>query len=217
MISMEIDIINPYVLRILISARKKDSINSIANRIGLSYGWTHNWVNKLAKKGVFKLTRMNAYLNENNLFYKETLRYIKIELSKSVQFHYEVLSLLGIEYCFTKTDAVFVWTKGGYNIGRFKEFHPIFIKVKKSDKELFENYCKRLKLNMGGKRGIFYQVEYLDKFEISHCEEVPVDSLKETIAFMQKYMHNFEPALEMIQEMYKKKIGIRYKELVTNV
>jgi len=33
---------------------------------------------------------------------------------------------------------------------------------------------------------------------------------------MKKYIYNFQPALEMIQDMYGKKIGIRYKEVKTN-
>ena len=215
MISMEIDIMNPYVARIIIAARPVDTINAIAKRIGLSYGWTHKWVNKLAECGVFRTTRMNAFLNEQNAFYQNTLAYLR--RFKDAQFHYEVLQWMGISYCFTKTDAVYVWTKGGYNIGRHKYYYPIFIKIKKEDLKWFEYYCKKLNLEYKKKQKTHYQVQILEDFRFEKVEETPVDSLEETIAFMQKYIYNFQPALEMIKEMYKKKIKVEYKEVVTNV
>ena len=217
MITMKLDLINPYTLKILMSVRKEDSINAISNRIGLSYGWTYKWVQELAELGVFKLTRMNVYLNEDNSFYKTTLNYIKNILINNINFYYEILRFFGIKYCFTKTDSVFVWTKGGYNISRFRGFYPIFIKVKKKDKNLFEYYCKRLNLKINKKNKVFYQVTYLDDFDVSYCENIPVDSLEETIFFMEKNKYNFQPALEMINEIYNKRIKIKYKEALTNV
>ena len=214
---MNLELINPHVLKILIAARKEDSIKAISDRISLSYGWTHKWIQDLAKLGVFKLTRMKTFLNENSQFYNKTLQYIKETLTKDIRFNYDVLSLFGIDYCFTKTDAVFIWTKGGYNIARYKSFYPIFIKVKTKDKKLFEEYCKKLNLFVKKKSGVFYKAIFLDDFKVSYNDGIPVDSLKKTIVFMEENRYNFEPALEMVKEMYKKKIKIKYKEVVTNV
>src|SRR3990167_6253167 len=106
---MNIETLNPYVVRILISARDEDSMSSIAKRIGLSYGWTHKWISVLIKEGVFK--------------------------------------------------------------EKWKEL----ISVKNGDYN--------------------------------------VDSLEETIDFMKNNIYNFEPALEMVDEMYHKKLGYKYKEV----
>ncbi|MFH1592421.1 MAG: hypothetical protein ABIB47_03585 [Candidatus Woesearchaeota archaeon] len=214
---MNLELINPYVMKILIAARREDSIRAISGRIGLSYGWTYKWVQDLAQLGVFKLTRMKTYLNENNLFYKRTLSYIKINFLRDVNFYYSVLNLFGISYCFTQTDAVFIWTRGGYNIARYKNFYPIFINVRKRDKKLFEEYCKKLNLSKTSKKRCFYQVYYLDNFDFRYCDGIPVDTLEETISFMKKNKYNFEPALEMIKEMHKKRIKVKYKEIITNV
>ena len=210
-------LINPYVLRILISVRKKDSINAISKRIKLSYGWTYNWIKELASLDTLKLTRMNVYLNEDNEFYKRTLNYIKKVLSNDVSFYYNALDLFGIKYCFTAIDSVFIWTKGGYNISRFRDYYPIFIKVKKEDKDLFEIYCKKLNLKINKNKSIFYKVIYLEDFEVYYCDNIPVDSLQDTIKFMLKNKYNFEPALEMIKEIYNKKLKVKYKEAITNV
>lgn len=212
---MEINTINPYVMKIIIAARKKDSMNSIAGRINLSYGWTYKWCKQLIKLGVFKESKLRLILNEKNEFYQNTLNYIKTNFSQDINFHYSVLDLFGIKYCFTKTDSVFIWTKGGYNIARYKDYYPIFVKVKNDQLIIFKEYCKKLNLKINAQKGIFYNIEILDDFEIAHSDGMPIDSLNETIKFMKKNIYNFQPALEMIKEMYNKKINIGYKE--TNV
>ena len=42
-----------------------------------------------------------------------------------------------------------------------------------------------------------------------------VESLDTTIKFMKENAYNFEPALEMIDEMYCKGLGIKYREADT--
>lgn len=214
---MKIETINPYVMKIIISGRKEDSINSIARRIKLSYGWTYKWVKELIRMKVFKASKLKLILNEENKFYQDTLKYIKTNFSNDINFHYSVLDLFGVRYCFTKTDAVFIWTKGGYNIARYRDFYPIFIKVSLKDKKLFEEYCKKLSLSIKEKKGIFYHPIYLSSFDIDYCNNAPVDSLEETISFMKKQIYNFQPALEMIKEMYNKRIKVEYSEVNTNV
>jgi DNA-binding Lrp family transcriptional regulator len=214
---MKVDIMNQHVVKILIAARPEDSINAIAHRTGISYGWTYKWIRELEKIGVFQTTRMHVYLNKDNGFYKKTMAYIKDCFQYDIQFYYEVLALLGINYCFTATDAVFVWTKGGYNISRFKDHYPIFIKVRKTDKKVFEQKCDMLGLSTRKKQGVFYHVSYVDSFSYDFCDEISVDSLKDTIVFMKKHIYNFEPAMEMIREMYGSKIKVTYKEVTTNV
>ena len=160
---------------------------------------------------------MKVYLNKDNKFYKETIEYIKNTFKKSINFYYNTLSLFGIQYSFTNIDSVYVWTKGGYNIARYKDYYPIFIKIRLKDKSLFEEYCKKLELNINKNKEVFYKVEYLDNFDSDYCENMPVDSLKGTIKFMEKNKYNFEPALEMVNELYNKKLKTKYKEVVTNV
>ena len=204
-------------MKIIISARKEDSMNLIARRIKLSYGWTYKWCKQLVKLGVFKESKSKLTLNEKNQFYQNTLNYIKWNFSKSVNFHYFILELFGIEYGYTKIDSVFIWTKGGYNIARYKGYYPIFIKIKEDHFKIFQEYCKKLDLKINAKKGIFYSVDILESFEISYLDDIPVDSLETTIKFMKKNIYNFQPALEMIKEMYNKKIKIDYSEVNTNV
>lgn len=209
---MKIELLNPYVTKILISLRKEDSISSISKRIGLSYGWTNKWVNELIKEGILKEKWRGFSLNEENKDYQGILKFIKDNL-KDVSFYYSVLNLFGIKYCLTKTDAVYVWTKGRYNIARYKGFYPVFIKIKKEDYPVFLEYCKKLGLKINTKKGVFYDIEVAEEFDSVRKDEYSVETLENTIKFMKQNIYNFEPALEMINEMYNKKSNIKYKEV----
>ncbi|HIH17683.1 MAG TPA: hypothetical protein HA282_06095 [Nanoarchaeota archaeon] len=207
---MEIGLLNPHVIKILTSARKEDTIIGISKRINLSYGWTNKWVNELIKEGVFKEKWRGIILQEDNKTYQKILKFIKD--IKDVRFYYSVLNLFGIEYCFTKTDAVYVWTEGRYNIARYKRFYPIFIKINESDYPIFLEYCRKLGLSINSKEGIFYSPEVLKRVKAVKRHGFFVEPLDETIKFMQKNIYNFQPALEMIQETSGRKLGIKYRE-----
>jgi len=209
---MKIETLNPYVIKILVSLRKEDSISSISKRINLSYGWTHKWVNELVKEGILKEKWRGVVLNEKNKSYKIIIKFLKESLNK-ISFYYSALQLFGIEYCFTKTDAVYLWTEGRYNIARYKEHYPIFIKIKNKDYDIFLDYCKRLGLKINSNKGVFYNVEIVEEIKAVRKKDFYVVSLNEAIKFMQENIYNFEPALEMIKEMYNKKLNVRYKEV----
>lgn len=209
---MRMELLNTYVMKILISLRKEDSISSISKRIGLSYGWTYKWVNELIKEGVLKEKWRGIVLQEQNKTYKTILNFIK-ENFQDPKFYYFALGLLGIKYCFTKTDAVYIWTEGRYNIARYKEFYPVFIKIKQSDYPIFLEYCKKLGLKINSKKGTFYLPEILQDFKSAKKNSFFVEPLEKTIKFMEKNIYNFQPALEIIAETYGKKLNIKYKEV----
>lgn len=211
---MNIDTINPHVIKILISVRENDSISSISKRIGLSYGWTHKWVGELIKEGILKEKWKGVILQGENKSYQEILKFIRNNLSET-SLYYSVLNLFGIEYCFTKTDAVYFWTEGRYNIARYREYYPIFIKIKSEDYPAFLWYCKKLNLKINAKKGVFYSPEIVDKCKFTKKGDYSIETLNDTIVFMKKNIYNFEPALEMIDEMYKKGLNVQYKEINT--
>lgn len=208
---MNIELLNPYVIKILISLKDQDSISSISKRINLSYGWTNKWINELIKEGILKEKWRGVILQKDNKSYQSIIKFIK-ETLVDIKFYYSALQLFGIEYCFTKTDGAYVWTEGRYNIARYKEFYPIFIKVKKKDYPVFLEYCNKFKLKVNAKKGVFYVPEILEDFKFVKKNDFNVEPLEESIEFMKKNIYNFEPALEMIQEMYGKKLNIKYKE-----
>lgn len=208
---MEIELLNPYVIKILISVRSEDSISSVSERIGLSYGWTYRWVEKLIKEGIFKEKWRGIKLQDKNKTYRGIMKFIKENLN-DVGFYYSSLQLFGIEYCLTKTDSVYLWTEGRYNLARYRNFYPIFIKIKEEDYSLFLQYCKKLGLKINSNKGVFYSPEIVKEINCVKRNGFFVETLENTIIFMKENIYNFQPALEMIKKMYSKKLNAAYQE-----
>lgn len=208
---MKIETINPYVIKILISLRKEDSISSISERINLSYGWTYKWIKELVKEGILREKWRGIILNEESERYNKIIKFLRENLNE-INFYYSSLQLFGINYCLTKTDAVYIWTEGRYNIARYKKYYPIFLKIKKEDYNILVEYCNRLKLKINSNKGVFYSVEIVKDLRGVRKNNFFVEPLNKTIKFMQDNIYNFEPALEMIKEKYNKNLKIKYKE-----
>ena len=125
------ELINPYVAKILVSVKDRDSIRHISQKIQESYGWTYKWISELEKIGAVKRKKQEVYINKKNSFYNEAMKFINDSLANNLSLSdaYLLPNLAGLEYMFKGIDAVFIWTKGGYNIGRSKNSYPIFIEI----------------------------------------------------------------------------------------
>ena len=138
---------------------------------------------------------------------------------------YELLKKAGMEYALTGPDAVFIWTKGGYQVDRFFGFYPIHLKVEKEDLGRWKKFLKSKgqKLHVEGQPlretffGLFYVLYPKESFEAKDVEGFRVDPLKDTVEFCKEKIYSYEPALEMLDEMYNLDLRIEYREEKTNV
>ena len=149
--------------------------------------------------------------------------YLKIRFN--VEDAYELVREAGMDYAFTGPDAVFFWTKGGYNVDRFFAFYPIHLKVGKDDLEGWERFfeSKGRRFHIAGEPvrrtlfGTFYVLYPEDEFRADEVDGFKVIPLDETIEFCRKNIYSYEPALEMLDEMYGLGLGAKYRESRTNI
>ncbi len=213
-----IDTINPYVATILITAKDGDSVRAISKRIGLSYAWTYKWVEKLVDVGMIKRSKQKIRINKENSAYREFISFIRkmLKIKLSISDAYSLPNLSGLPYAFTSIDAVFIWTKGGYNIGRNTKCYPIFIEVLEDDigrwEQFFDRFSIRHTKSMEGKKGAYFILKGKEEINKEYTNGVSVIPLKTTVEYARKYIYNFEPALEMLDEMYHLGIGAQYAE-----
>ena len=213
-----IEAINPYIVKILITAKDGDSIRAISKRIGLSYAWSYNWIQKLVEIGIIKRKGQKIEIDKKNKIYKEFKSFIRRVLKERLNLAdgYLLPNLTGLEYAFSSIDAVFIWTKGGYNIGRSKDSYPIFIEVLKKDLDgwckFFDDFSINYSKRIERKRKIYFILISKKKIEREFVNGVSVISLKKTVEYAKKYIYNFEPALEMLNQMYNLNIKIKYAE-----
>ena len=138
---------------------------------------------------------------------------------------YELLKKTGMSYALTGPDAVFFWTKGGYLADRFFGFYPIHLKVKKHHlsrwARFFESTKMRVYIEGQVSRqtlfGVFYVLYPQLDFKVEEVNGFCVSPLSETVEFCQKNIYSYEPALEMLDEMYSLGLNTRYMEAKTNV
>lgn len=154
----------------------------------------------MTKKGFLEKVERGKYrvVSPDQLFEK------RVNISK----FYDFLKELKLKYSLTGPDAVFLWTKGGYQVGRFFGFYPIHIKILRSDLKKWQKILKSkgIKYHIKNKPiketlfGTFYLLEPEDKFESEKIDDLHVDSLDQTTEFCKKNIYQYEPALEMLKK-----------------
>ncbi len=166
----------------------------------------------MAKKGLLEKVGRGKYRVNSPREY--------LEMKFNIKDAYELVREVGMDYAFTGPDAVFFWTKGGYNVDRFFAFYPIHLKVRKEElgkwEEFFKSKGKRFHMNGEPVRrtlfGTFYVLYPEDEFRAEDVEGFKVVPLEETVEFCRRNVYSYEPALEMLDEMYGLGLGIRYRE-----
>jgi hypothetical protein len=130
-----------------------------------------------------------------------------------------------MDYALTGPDAVFLWTKGGYHVDRFFGFYPIHLKIRKNNLRKWEKFLGSRKQRFHVKDqplretlfGLFYVLYPEKDFRTANIEAFRVDPLKDTVKFCQSKIYSYEPALEMLNEMYGLGLKVEYREAKTNV
>jgi len=137
---------------------------------------------------------------------------------------YDLLKEVDMSYALTGPDAVFLWTRGGYQVDRFFGFYPIHLKVKREELERWRRFfgSRKRRFQVNGQPiketlfGLFYVLYPEDDFRAEKINGFNVIPLKETVEFCQRHIYSFEPALEMLNEMYSLGLKVMYKEAKTN-
>ena len=138
---------------------------------------------------------------------------------------YDLLNASGMHYALTGPDAVFFWTKGGYQVDRFFGFYPIHLKVEKKDLKKWERFFSSRKQRLYVKDqpirqtlfGLFYVLYPEAGFTAEEVKGFCVTPLKEAVVFCRKNIYSYEPALEMLNETYNLGLKIEYVEAKTNL
>ncbi len=148
-----------------------------------------------------------------------------LEARFNVRDAYELVRRAGMEYAFTAPDAVFIWTKGGYNVGRFFAYYPIHLKVRRDELDRWAGFFKPSgrRFHVSGEPvrrtlfGTFYVLYPEEGFEAEEVEGYKVVPLDEVVEFCRRNIYSYEPALEMLDEMYGLGLGVKYREEETNL
>lgn len=211
--------INPYVAKILLAIQEGDSVTDISRKTGISYGYTHEWIEQLEEIDIIQ--RSDGVQIEDEEFSEVFEEAAKTVLARDLDLNdaYLLPNFAGLEYRYSRTDAVFIWTEGGYQIGRNQHDYPIFIDILEDDVDQWTQFFDQYSIDYSfeeriedGKPGIYYVLFTQDSFESEWRENASVTPLDETVEWAQRYEVNFQPALEMLDEKYSLDLGVQYRE-----
>lgn len=208
-----LDLINQYVAKILLALKEGASILRISQKIGASYGWTYHWIKRLEDLDVIERGKGGLKVKDGDLVedFRKLARSV-LRRGMNVEDAYLLPNYSGMDYAYTKTDAVFIWTKGGYQIGRSRASYPLFLKVLEKDLEAWTRFFTSFGVDVSVDHrldgGIHYVLFPSDGLDFEWMGNVSVIPLEETVAWAKKYDINFQPALDMLEEMYDLSMGV---------
>jgi len=198
-------------LKVLLALDPGDSISGVARKIDENRETIRRVVNRLEDAGYI------AY-DDGLQLVDQTIQDVGLEFlaaaaatsPPSISEAYVLPQFAGMDYAFTAIDAVYVWTRGGYQVARDPEDYPLFIAVHESDLDAWTAFFDRFGIPTAEDRqpiedldgAIQAVLEPRPQIETELVDGRPVIPLKETVAFANEYYATFQSALDMLGRMY---------------
>ena len=209
------DYVDTTAAKIVLAASEGDSIRRVAQKIDGTYSWVYTWIERLEAIDVVERTdRIRVTAPEVRNGYAQLMETIARQTSLSVDGAYVIPHFAEIDFAYTKIDAVYVWTHGGYQIARGGNAYPVFMQINDADIEQWRSFFDRYDIPYviderddtvveDADDSVYYSVyPTSDPIDPEWVDGNPVIPLSETIEYMQEYRWNFEPALEMVADEY---------------
>lgn len=123
---------------------------------------------------------------------------------------YVLPQFAGMEFAYTAIDAVYVWTRGGYQVARDETDYPLFIAIRETDLEEWERFFERFGIPTAQQRQPADEIpgplqivlEPRAQIDAETVDGRPVISRSETVAFAREHYATFESALDILDRMY---------------
>ena len=198
-------------LKVFLALEPGDSISGVARKIDENRETIRRVVNRLEEAGY-------VLYDDGLQIIDQTLRDAGLEFltaaadisPPSISEAYVLPQFSGMDYAFTGIDAVYVWTRGGYQVARDPEDYPLFIAVRESELDAWTEFFDRFEIPSSEERqpadefdgAIQVVLEPRSQVDAEMVDGRSVIPLQETVAFANEYYATFESALDMLGRMY---------------
>ena len=209
-------------LKVILALDQGDSISGVARKIDENRETIRRVVNRIEEAGYVAyddgLQLVDQTLRDAGL---EFLTTAAATSPPSITEVYVLPQFAGLYYAFTSIDAVYVWTRGGYQVARDPEDYPLFIAVREQDVDDWGTFFESFGLPTDFERQPRDELDgplqiVLDphsSLEIEDVEGYPVIPREDTIEYMRDHYATFESALAMLDRMYEDlDLGVVYRE-----
>ena len=209
-------------VRVLLGLDSGDSIRSVSQRIGTPYETVRQAVNRLETAG-FVEYEGGLYLPDEDVR-DHALGLLAASARRStptIEEAYTLPHFADLPFGFTRIDAVYVWTQGGYQVGRSPDDYPLFLAVQRGDTDAWREFFTQFTIPVASERqpaesidnAIQIVLEPRDRLDTETVEGHPVIPRAETIEYMEDNYAAFASALDMLDRMYEDlSLDVNYRE-----
>lgn len=196
--------------QVLLALSPGDSIRRVAQRIQISYETVRQAINTLEAAG---FVRYDDGLFVTDQQVVEATRQLLAASGRvsppSIEEAYVLPQFADVPFAFTRIDAVYVWTRGGYQVGRSPDDYPLFLAVRTRDVEQWQRFFEDFGLPVAFERQpdevidgpLQVVLEPRSDLTVEWIEGHPVVPREETIAYMREHSVHFQSALAMLDRM----------------
>lgn len=216
------EVLDDTAAQVILAIESGDSIRRVAQRLHTPYETVRQAVNRLEQTGYVRyddgLTVANDHVRDAA---RELVAASASVSPPTIDEAYTIPQFGDWPFAFTRIDAVYVWTQGGYQVGRSPEDYPLFIAVRERDVDawgaFFESFGLPTTFERQPPEQLSGQLQIVldpqPSLEIEHVEGYPVISRTETIEYMREHYTQFQSALAMLDRMYEDlDLDVAYRE-----
>jgi hypothetical protein len=216
------EILDDTAARVILAIESGGSIRSVAQHLHTPYETVRQAVNRLEDAGYVTYDDGLTVVNERVRCAARDLIAASASVSPpSIEEAYVIPQFSDWPFAFTRIDAVYVWTQGGYQVGRDPDDYPLFLAVREQDVDAWESFFESFDLPTAFDRQprdeltgpLQIVLDPQPSLDIEHVEGYPVIPRAETIEYMNENYTQFQSALAMLDRMYDDlDLGVAYRE-----
>lgn len=206
----------------ILAIESGDSIRRVAQRLHTPYETVRQAVNRLEDAGYVTYDDGLSVVDEGVRDAARELVAASTGVSPpSIEEAYTLPQFGEWPFAFTRIDAVYVWTQGGYQVGRGPDDYPLFLAVREQDIEAWQAFFDSFDIPTATERQpqteldgpLQIVLEPRPSLDIEHVEGYQVIPRAETIDYMRENYAQFQSALAMLDRMYDDlDLGVSYRE-----
>jgi len=205
------EILDDTAAQLLLAVESGDSISRVAQRLHSPYETVRQAVNRLEAAGYLQYDDGLSVTDHRVREAARALLAASATVSPpSIDEAYVLPQFGDWPFAFARIDAVYVWTQGGYQVGRDPDDYPLFLTVRERDVDQWLDFFEAFGLPAAFERQprdevdgpLQFVLEPQPTLDPEDVDGYPVVTRAETVAYMQDNYAQFQSALAMLDRMY---------------